>query len=101
MEMETHSRPSDARPIDGALKRLLQDVIDYATLEFEVERMGEGLAVCETFMTSMRNGARTWPEVQQALTKEDFDKIVSACDGVPLRDLLLDLRSELFRSRDL
>jgi hypothetical protein len=26
------------------------------------------------------------------LTPEDFDKITAICDGVPLRDLLLDLR---------
>jgi hypothetical protein len=30
--------------------------------------------------------------VQRSLTKEDFDKIVAICDGVPLRDLLLDMR---------
>jgi len=30
--------------------------------------------------------------VQQSLTQEDFDKIMAICDGVPLRDLLLDLR---------
>ena len=30
--------------------------------------------------------------MQQSLTKDDFDKIVTICDGVPLRDLLLDLR---------
>jgi hypothetical protein len=30
--------------------------------------------------------------VQQSLTPEDFDQIMAICDGVPLRDLLLDLR---------
>jgi hypothetical protein len=30
--------------------------------------------------------------VQEAITPEDFDKIMVICDGVPLRDLLLDLR---------
>jgi hypothetical protein len=108
MQMETGSHHSDARSIDTALNRLRQDlfntppeapteveesdVIDYASLEFEVERMRKRLAVWEIFMAYMREGARTWPEVQQAVTQEDFDKIVSICDGVPLRDLLLDLR---------
>ena len=68
------------------------DAIDYASLEFEVERMRKRLAIWEIFMTYMRNGARSWPDVQRSLTKEDFDKIVAICDGVPLRDLLLDLR---------
>jgi hypothetical protein len=40
----------------------------------------------------MREGATSWSKVQQSLTPEDFDKIVSICDGIPLRDLLLDLR---------
>jgi len=40
----------------------------------------------------MRDGARNWSQVQQSLTQEDFDKIMAICDGVPLRDLLLDLR---------
>jgi hypothetical protein len=109
MKMETDSPFSDARSIDAALERLRQDlfdtspskedevaqardVIDYASLEFEVERMRKRLAIWEIFMTYMRNGARSWPDVQRSLTKEDFDKIVSICDGVPLRDLLLDLR---------
>ena len=54
--------------------------------------MRKRLAVWEIFMAYMRHGARSWPEVQQSLTKDDFDKIVTICDGVPLRDLLLDLR---------
>jgi len=108
MQMETDSHPSDAHSIDAALNRLRRDVfrtppetpaqaeepdvIDYASLEFEVERMRKRLAIWELFMIYMRDGARSWPEVQQSLTKEDFEKIVSICDGVPLRDLLLDLR---------
>jgi len=107
MQMEMDSPLSDARFIDAALGRLRQDLlgtppqdevaqgadaIDFASLEFEVERMRKRLAIWEIFMTYMRNGARSWPEVQQSLTKEDFDKIVTICDGVPLRDLLLDLR---------
>ena len=109
MRMEMDSSLSDARSIDAALDRLRQDLfeaqsleapedvegpepIDYASLEFEVERMRKRLAIWEIFMTYMRGGARSWPEVQRSLTKEDFDKIVAICDGVPLRDLLLDLR---------
>jgi len=109
MKMEMDSPLSDARSIDAALERLRQDLfgapapqddevaqtpdaIDYASLELEVERMRKRLAIWEIFMTYMRNGARSWPEVQRSLTREDFDKIVSICDGVPLRDLLLDLQ---------
>ncbi len=108
MRMESDNRVSDAS-IDAALERLRRDLlgaqtedsvagdpapdsIDYASLEFEVERMRKRLAIWEIFMIYMRDGARSWPEVQRSLTKEDFDKIVSICDGVPLRDLLLDLR---------
>jgi hypothetical protein len=107
--METESQLSDAA-IDAALQRLRQDLdgtpvaepapvadqgpelIDFASLEFEVERMRKRLAIWELFMSYMREGARSWPEVQRSLTPEDFDKIVSICDGVPLRDLLLELR---------
>ncbi len=66
--------------------------IDYASLEFEVERMRKRLAIWEIFMAYIRDGARSWPEVQRSLTSEDFTKIVAICDGVPLRDLLLDMR---------
>jgi hypothetical protein len=115
MQMETESHPSsDPRDMDGALARLRRDLldtpaldleqddvsdqadepdfIDYASVEFEVERMRKRLAVWEIFMTYMRDGARSWSQVQQAITPEDFDKITAICDGVPLRDLLLDLR---------
>jgi len=112
MEMDSHP-PSDPRAVDdAALDRLRRDLlhtppvapeqfkvptnepdaIDYASLEFEVERMRKRLAIWEIFMAYMRHGARSWPEVQQSLTKDDFDKIVTICDGVPMRDLLLDLR---------
>ncbi len=109
MQMETETRFSDAHSIDAALERLRRDLldtpsdleddekahgtepIDFATLEFEVERMRKRLAIWDIFMTYMRDGARSWPEVQRALTSEDFDKIVTICDGVPLRDLLLDM----------
>jgi hypothetical protein len=109
MQMEMDNRVSDAS-IEAALERLRHDLfgtpvadsvveqdkgpdsIDYAALEVEVERMRKRLAIWEIFMAYMRDGARNWPEVQRSLTKEDFDKIVSICDGVPLRDLLLDFR---------
>jgi hypothetical protein len=110
MQMEMDDRVSDAS-IEAALERLRHDLfgkkaeeavveedhqcsdsIDYAALELDVERMRKRLAIWEIFMTYMRGGAHSWPEVQRSLTKEDFDKIVSICDGVPLRDLLLDLR---------
>jgi hypothetical protein len=112
MQMEMGTPVSEARSIDAALDRLRRDLfdtpplethgapaapegpdpIDYASLEFEVERMRKRLAIWEIFMAYMRDGARSWPEVQQSLTKDDFDKIVAICDGVPMRDLLLDLR---------
>jgi hypothetical protein len=113
MQMETDSHhSSDPRAMDAALERLRRDllhtppvaapeiddaadeadVIDYASVEFEVERMRKRLAVWEIFMAYMRDGATSWSQVQQSLTPEDFDKIVAICDGVPLRDLLLDLR---------
>ncbi|HEX4128267.1 MAG TPA: hypothetical protein VHX67_11855 [Acidimicrobiales bacterium] len=68
------------------------DIIDYASVEFEVERMRKRLAVWEIFMAYMRGGATSWTKVQQSLSQEDFEKIIAICDGVPLRDLLLDLR---------
>jgi hypothetical protein len=113
MQMETDSHPSsDPGAMDAALERLRRDllntppvavpeqddvadegdIIDYASVEFEVERMRKRLAVWEIFMAYMRQGATSWSQVQQSLTPEDFDKIVSICDGIPLRDLLLDLR---------
>jgi hypothetical protein len=106
--MGMESRLADAQAIDAPLERLRRDLyaapdleaqgdlgsshtIDFASLEFEVDRMRKRLAIWEIFMSSMRDGARSWPEVQRSLTKEDFDKIVTICDGVPLRDLLLDM----------
>ena len=107
MEMEMDKPLHDTRTIDGALERLPQDLfdtptaaeedegpepIDYTSLEFEVERMRKRLAIWEIFMSYMREGAHSWPEVQRSLTKEDFDKIVAICDGVPLRDSYLDMQ---------
>ncbi len=111
MQKEMGRSLSDDRSIELALERLRHDLfhspppvedppqlatgpepIDFASLEFEVERMRKRLAIWEIFMSYMRDGARSWPEVQRSLTKEDFDMIVAICDGVPLRDLLLDMR---------
>ena len=112
MQMETDSHPSsDPHAMDAALERLRRDllqtppvapehdevddtadIIDYASVEFEVERMRKRLAVWEIFMAYMRDGATSWAQVQQSLTPEDFDEIIRICDGIPLRDLLLDLR---------
>ncbi len=112
MEMGSHP-PSDPRAVDDAvLDRLRRDLlhtppvapeqfevppnepdaIDYASVEFEVERMRRRLAIWEIFMAYMRDGATSWSKLHQALTSEDFDRIMAICDGVPLRDLLLDLR---------
>ena len=112
MQTEMGRPLSEDPSIEAALERLRRDLlrspaedvhptdaldvgpepIDYASLEFEVDRMRKRLAIWEIFMTCMRDGARSWPEVQRSLTKEDFEKIVAICDGVPLRDLLLDMR---------
>ena len=62
------------------------DIIDYASVEFEVERLRKRLAVWEIFLDYMRDGAKTWPQVQQSLSAEDFDRIMTICDGIPLRD---------------
>jgi hypothetical protein len=110
--MEAHSQPpSDPRPLDGALDRLRRDLredpaigreseetidpsdaIDYASLEFEVERMRKRLAVWEIFLAYMRDGARSWLQVQKAFTPEDLERITTICGGVPLRDLMLEFR---------
>ena len=107
MQMEMDRPLHDTRSVDAALERLRRDLfdtapaheegdgpepIDYDSLEHEVERMRKRLAIWEIFMVYMRGGAHSWPEVQRSLTKADFDKIVTICDGVPLRDLLLDMR---------
>jgi hypothetical protein len=84
--------PVTSEPADEADLADEPDVIDYASVEFEVERMRKRLAVWEIFMAYMRDGARSWSQVQQAITPEDFEKIMAICDGIPLRDLLLDVR---------
>jgi hypothetical protein len=92
--------------IDEGLERLRRDLaatpdsfedgddmdhaVSYAAMELELERMKKRLAIWQIFMTYMRGGAKTWPEVQSSLTQKDFEEIVRICDGVALRDLLLD-----------
>lgn len=108
MQTGMESRLADTEAMDAALERLRHDllatpdvedqgeigachVIDFASLEFEVERMRKRLAIWEIFVSYMRDGARSWPDLQRSLTKEDFDEIVTICDGIPLRDLMLDM----------
>ena len=66
------------------------DEINYAALELELDRMKKKLAIWEIFVRYMNDGAESWPQVQHALSAEDINEIVRICDGVPLRDLLLD-----------
>ena len=65
--------------------------IDYDNFATEVERLRKRLAIWEIFLRYVKDGARTWPEVQRAVTQEDLDEITRICDGTPLRDLLLNL----------
>jgi hypothetical protein len=65
--------------------------IDYETFAAEVERLRKRLAIWEIFLRYVKDGARTWPEVQRAVTPEDLDEITRICEGTPLRDLLLNL----------
>jgi hypothetical protein len=103
--MQMNGPTSGTRNIDGGLDRLRRDLhatadpygnrddsetVNYAALEFELERMKKRLAIWQIFMNYMRGGAKTWPEVQTSLTQRDFEEIVNICDGVSLRDLLLD-----------
>lgn len=66
--------------------------IDVEALAAEVESLRKRLAIWEIFLRYAQAGARTWPEVQSAVTPEDLDKITEICDGTPLRDLLLNLK---------
>jgi len=103
--MQMNGPTSGTRNIDEGLERLRRDLrltadpyvvseerepVNYAALEFELERMKKRLAVWNIFMNYMRDGVSSWPEVQRSLTQEDFEEIVDICDGVSLRDLLLD-----------
>jgi hypothetical protein len=66
------------------------DRINYAAVEFELDRMKKKLAIWEIFARYMRDGADSWPQVQRALSSDDINEIVRICDGVSLRDILLD-----------
>lgn len=66
--------------------------IDVEALASEVESLRKRLAIWEIFLRYAQAGARTWPEVQRAVTPEDLDEITRICDGTPLRDLLLNLK---------
>jgi hypothetical protein len=66
------------------------DRINYAQVETELLRMKKKLAIWEIFARYMRDGADSWSQVQRALSPEDLNEIVRICDGVPLRDVLLD-----------
>ena len=68
--------------------------IDYENFASEVARLRKRLAIWEIFLRYVKEGARTWPEVQRAVTPEDLDEITRICDGTPLRDLLLNLRDQ-------
>jgi hypothetical protein len=66
------------------------DRINYAQVEFELDRMKKKLAIWEIFVRYMKDGADSWSQVQHALSTDDLNEIVRICDGVPLRDVLLD-----------
>jgi hypothetical protein len=66
------------------------DRINYAQVESELVRMKKKLAIWEIFVRYMKDGADSWSQVQRALSADDLNEIVRICDGVPLRDVLLD-----------
>lgn len=66
------------------------DRINYAQVESELVRMKKKLAIWEIFVRHMKDGADSWSQVQSALSADDLNEIVRICDGVPLRDVLLD-----------
>jgi hypothetical protein len=66
--------------------------ISYAAVEFELDLMRKRLAIWDIFGRHIRAGAKSWPEVQRALTSEDLSDIAGICDGRSLRDLLVHLR---------
>jgi hypothetical protein len=110
MQTEAEGTNFSTESIDQGLELLRRDVldaprdaveeadfsdrapIDYASLEFEVERMRKRLSIWEIFLRYAREGAGTWSAVQRAMTPDDLDEITRICDGTPLRDVLLDLR---------
>ena len=101
MQTDSRSRVRDSRAIDEGLERLRRDLlavdpvvddepINYAALDFELERLKKRLAIWQIFMKHMKDGAETWPEVKGSLTQGELEEIVEICDGVSLRELLLD-----------
>jgi hypothetical protein len=76
---------------ETAANRFDATPIDHAAMELEVGRLRKRLAIWEICLDHVRAGARTWTDVQQAMTPQDIDRIDAICDGVPLRDVLLHL----------
>jgi len=67
------------------------DRLNYAALEFEMERTRKRLAIWDIFLGYMKSGAQDWDEIRHALSADDLERITAICDGLPLRDVLLDL----------
>jgi hypothetical protein len=102
--MQADSNVAGTRPTDEALVRLRRDLlnvtplesdeelepVNYATVEFELERLRKRLDIWQIFMKHMKDGADTWPRVHNSLTQSDLEQIVAICDGVSLSELLLD-----------
>jgi hypothetical protein len=81
----------EAEDAFGAVDGAGFDRINYATLEFELERTRKRLAIWDIFLGHMKAGAETWDEIRHSLTAADLEQITDICDGVPLRDVLLDM----------
>ena len=102
--MRADSHVAGTRPTDEALVRLRRDLlnvtplesdeelepVNYAAVEFELERLRKRLDIWQIFMKHMKDGADTWTRVHDSLTQSDLEQIVEICDGTSLRDLLLD-----------
>ncbi len=102
--MRADSHVAGTRPTDEALQRLRRDLLsvaplesdderepmNYAALEFELERLKKRLAIWQIFIEYMKDGAQSWADMRGALTHSDYERIVEICDGASLRDLLLD-----------
>jgi hypothetical protein len=78
----------DLHVVDGDDEPPAAGPINYAALEFEIERMRKRIAIWEILMVHMRAGAESWSDIQAALTPADCDRIIAICDGGPLGDLL-------------
>ena len=109
-QTEAHRTRRGTNVIDRGMDRLHRDLqesaprenedanfsnnpaIDVEALSSEVERLRKRLAIWEIFLRYAEDGAQTWPEVQRAVTPEDLDEITRICNGMPVRDVLLNLR---------